>query len=58
MLIFSGTQVIDEDIETGKQFRRFLAYDLLLLLDKDYLKAPFEVRCQLASRECASACSP
>lgn len=36
-------QVIDEDLETGKQFRRFLAYDIILLMEKDYLAAPFEV---------------
>ena len=37
-------QVVDEDLETGKQVRRFLAYDLMLLMGENYLQQPFEVR--------------
>jgi len=36
-------QVVDEDLQTGKQVRRFLAYDLMLLMGENYLHQPFEV---------------
>lgn len=36
-------QVVDEDLETGMQTRRFLAYDVMLINGKPCVNLPFEV---------------
>lgn len=43
MLWFSILQVVDEDLETGIQTRRFLVYDILLLNSQSCLDLTFEV---------------
>ena len=42
-------QVVDEDLETGMQTRRFLAYDVMLINGKPCVQLPFEVCCVITS---------
>ena len=35
--------MVDEDLETGAQTRRFLAYDVMLLNGRPCVHLPFEV---------------
>ena len=39
--------MVDEDLETGTQTRRFLAYDVMLLNGKPCTQLPFEVPCNI-----------
>lgn len=41
-------QVVDEDLETGLQTRRFLAYDIMLINGSSCSGLPFEVTLGLA----------
>ena len=48
--------VVDEDIESDQQQRRYLAYDLMMLNGKSLMQQPFKVRACLFRPECHVPC--
>ena len=42
--LLDGELVVDEDIESGRRTRRFLAYDMVMLNGKPLIQKPCKVR--------------
>ncbi|MEW5301711.1 MAG: hypothetical protein WDW36_004553 [Sanguina aurantia] len=45
--LLDGEMVVDHDPATGNQFRRFLAYDLVMFNTRNLVKEPWKVRWQM-----------